>query len=196
MSIYSDPFYDPYYAYNGFGAYAFTPSWVYSYNDFYNPFWGGSQMCVINGPFSSCWNTGFYNPYSWNYYSPTCATIIYNNAYPYYSGYYDYNRRNVVYAPRTSGYGNSYRTGYNNTNNSNRGSGYQNNTNIQAPAKRYQNTNQNTPRQNNNVYRYNQPANNNGNNTQREAPVPNNNNIGNQNNNSDNGGIRIGTRPK
>ena len=114
----NNTWYDPWNSYNSFGTYNFTPSWVYSYNDYFNPFCGGTQIIIINDPWMNSWyNTGYYNPYN-NWYSPSCASIIYNNGYPYNGGYYhDGGRKNVVNTPRTGGYNN-------NTNNGTSGNNY------------------------------------------------------------------------
>ena len=157
---------------------------------------------MINDPWMSMgsyYNPGFYNPYSsWNYYSPSCASIIYNNAYPYYNGYYDAGRKNVVYAPRTGGYNNSNHSGYGNSNYNSTNPSNTTNTgvrnNTQYPSGRQPNTNTNsTPP---NTYRYNKsapasnPSNWNSHNGNGQNSTPSNNG------NSNEGGIRIGTRHK
>lgn len=216
-------YYDPWnsysntYGWNNWNSYSFTPSWTYGYNNFYNPFWSGSQIIIFQPGFgySSWYNTGFYNPYnSWNNYygfSPYCASTIYNYGYPNYEGYYDNHRKNVVYTPRTGGYNNTnhFSNGSNNYNsNSNTNySGYSNGSNntqqVTTPKKWNTNYNYNNSNSDNsnNVYKYNnnKPANNNWNNN--SSPEPSNNSgWGNNSNhnsgNNSNSGVKIGSRPK
>ncbi len=223
-------FYDPYNSYNNnwntWDNYSFTPSWTYGYNNFYNPFCSNNQIIIIQPGFSSWYNTGFYNPYSfnsWNNYSygfsPYCSNAIYNYGYSNYEGYYDNNRKNVVYTPRTGGYnntnhitkGNVSNYNYNSPSNNNNGGGFTtgNNTQQNVSSKKWNNGNSNNSNtENNNVYKYNnnnRPTNtyNNQNiapNNQNTAPANNNNSWGNSNNNnnsnSGNSGIKIGTKPK
>jgi hypothetical protein len=215
---------DPWYNSFDNGWYnSFTPSWMSSYNNFYNPFWGGNQIIIINQPWISSWyNAGFYNPWNswgstgwnswnnwgWNSFSPWCSNVIYNNTFNNYGGYYDYNRKNVVYTRRrTGGFSTNTNTiiktnpNFNPNNASNT-----NNPNIinNSPSSTGKSKWNKTPAQNNSnsaypdVYR---PHNSN-NTYDRSNTVPpthNNNNGWNKNTPSspDNtGGIRIGTKPK
>lgn len=219
-------YYDPWnsfnntYGWNNWNSYAFTPSWTFGYNNFYNPFCGNNQIIFVQPGFYNSWyNTGFCNPFSsWNNYglygfSPYCSNTIYNYGYSNYEGYYDQHRKNVVYTPRTGGYnntnnitkGNNSNYNYNYPSNTNNTGGFtKGNTNQQqvAPAtpttkkwnnSTYNNSGNNSNNDNNDVYKYNnnRPANNNWNNNSTPAPSNNNNS-----NNSGNSGIKIGTRPK
>lgn len=223
-------FYDPWnsynnnYGWNNWNSYAFTPSWTYGYNNFYNPFSGPTQIIIIQPGYSSWYNTGFCNPYnSWNGFgsygfSPYCSNAIYNYGYSNYSGYYDYNRKNVVYTPRTGSYGNTNNstgnsnynysknypsntnsgswnaTGTNNTNSSN------NINNNSTPVKTNKWSNNNSTNPNSNSGSWSNPYKNNNNNTTPSNNNSHNNNSGWQNNNSNpdnnNSGIKIGSRPK
>ncbi len=187
-----DPFYNSYDPYTTIGAYSFTPSWVYGYNNFYNPFWGSCQMIIVNDPWMNCWNYGYYNPYSWNYFSPYSNMLYYNNSYPYYHGHYDAGRRNVVYGPRRSNYSNTnpYRG-----NNSNSNTPIRQNTspdiikNNQAP-KKWDKVDQ--PKRNQNTYQYNNPGN-----TPRPTSPPSNNwDKEKPASPANDGGIKIGKKPK
>ena len=217
-------FYDPYNSYsynnnnwNSWDNYAFTPSWTYGYNNFYNPFCGNTQIIIIQPGFSSWYNTGFYNPYnSWNNYynsygfSPYCSNTIYNYGYSNYEGYYDNHRKNVVYTPRTGGYsntnnftkGNNTNYNYNQSTNTNNTGGFTNgnNTPQNYNTKKWGNENNNSNPENNNVYKYNNKPENNWNNNSTPAPSNNNNNNGwgknDNNSNTGNSGIKIGSRPK
>lgn len=218
-------FYDPWnsfnnnYGWNNWNSYAFTPSWTYGYNNFYNPFCNNTQFIIVQPGFNSWYNTGFNSPInnwnnvgwnSWNNFgfSPFCANTIYNNGFSNYEGFYDQQRKNVIYTPRTGGYNNTNNTtksnntnyNYNYPSNTNNGGFTKGTTNQQqvAPSKKWNNnttnkTNTNSTPENNDVYRYNnQPANNNWNNSTAPSPSYNNNN----NSGNGNSGIKIGTRPK
>ena len=223
-------FYDPWNTYNNnFGwnnwnSYAFTPSWTYGYNNFYNPFCNNAQIIIIQPGFSSWYNNGFYNPwsswnnYSWNSwnnygFSPYCSNAIYNYGYSNYSGYYDNNRKNVIYTPRTGTYGNSNTSNgnrnYNSTKNypSNTNSGSWNatgngNTNSSNNVTNGNSTPPKTNKWNNNNSNSNSgswsnPYKNNNNTNTTPSNNSNNNNWQNNNSNSDNNsGIKIGSRPK
>ena len=210
-------YYDPWssynnnYGWNNWNSYSFTPSWTYGYNNFYNPFGGNTQIIIIQPGYgyNSWYNTGFYNPYnSWNNYgfSPYCSNAIYNNGYSNYSGYYDNNRKNVVYTPRTGTYGNSNNSygnrNYNNTknypsntntnsgswnatNNTNSSNNVSNNNNVNnntAPAKTNKWSNNNNTNTNSNSGSWSNPYKNN--NNTNTTPPSNNNNSNNNNNNS------------
>lgn len=209
-------------SWNNWDNYAFTPSWTYGYSNFCNPFYGNYYNMMpgfgigyspnIYSPFN---NWGYYN--NWYGFSPYSAGTIYNYGYNNYGGYYDYNKKNVVYAPRTGGYTNTTNAGknyYNNNypsgNNTNNTNGYNKNNNSTPQQQVAPKTNKWENRINNNnysnpnpenTYRYNnqQPSYNNNNsnfnnggggwnNSQRTEP-----NINSGNGNS---GIRIGTRAK
>ena len=200
-SVCNNSFYDPWNAY-GYQPSYITPSWAYTYNDFYNPFW--SSSVVVYDPWG--YPSPYYSPYN-SWYSPTCSAIIYGNGYNsypyygnggyggYYGGGYEVSPRNTYNGPRTGGYSNtnshprgSNYTGSSNTNNS----GIQNNNPQSAPAKRWNNAGNNS-----NTYKYSNP------NINRESPAPqqrtepsNNGWNNNNSNNNGSGGIRIGTRPK
>ncbi len=215
-------FYSPWNSFNSWNSwdnYAFTPSWMYSYNNFYNPFWSGMYPS-----YGSWFNIGMYNPFSnwgfnngWYGFSPYCYNTIYNYGYNnYYGGYYDYNKRNVVYTPRIGGYSNStnagisgYNSGNSGTNTNNTGGFTKGNTNQPqqqvAPTSKWNNRTINNNYSNpnpENVYRYNN-----------SSPSYNNNSYNNRNNGGggwDNsfksepninigtggGGVKIGSRPK
>ncbi|MCB0507347.1 MAG: hypothetical protein KDD21_03500 [Bacteroidetes bacterium] len=211
-----DNFYQPWSSYNnyyGWNNYAYTPSWMYDYSNFYNPFWNSSPYTSFYPGYSSWYNMSYYSPsYSWGYspygygygWSPYCAnTIINNNYYGNYGHQYDYPQKNVIYTPRTGTYSNSTittgtrgkdypsNTNSNNWNvqgNSNNNSSYikQNNT-----PKKWTNENSN----------YNKGSENNGwsnpfkNDNNNDKPS-NNNQWNNSNSNNSNSGIKIGSRPK
>lgn len=193
---YNNTWYDPWNPYSTFGTYSFTPTWLYSYNDYNNPFWGASPYGSFYDPMMSWYNPGFYNPaYYWNWYSPACAAILYNNAYPYYgySTYYDSNRKTVVTGPRTGTYHSNTNHGFNsNTNNPNL---TQPGNNSSTPAnKRWSNPGNNT-QPGRDVYRYSRPEpNTNPGNWNRENANPSNNGDWGKSNNS--GGVKLGTKPK
>ena len=220
-------FYDPWnsfnnnFGWNNWNSYAFTPSWTFGYNNFYNPFCNNSQFIIVQPGFNSWYNTGFNSPFnswnnfgwnSWNNFgfSPYCANTIFNNGFSNYEGFYDQQRKNVIYTPRTGGYNNTNNItksnnnnyNYNYPSNTNNGGFTKGSTNTNqqqvTPTKKWNNntTNKTSPNSNstpanNDVYRYNnKPANNNWNNSSSPAPSYNNNS------GSGNSGIKIGTRPK
>jgi hypothetical protein len=227
-------FYDPWNSFNNnngwnnWSNYAFTPSWTFGYNNFYNPFCNNTQIIILQPGFNSWYNTGFCSPFnswnnfgwnSWNNFgfSPYCANTIYNYGYPNYGGYYDSNRKNVVYAPRTYGYGNTNRNGTSNSN-SNNTSGWNVNNNNNTNSIN-NNTNNNTQgskttkwsnsNNNNNSQQkpgsWSNPYKNNTTPVNTTTPSNNNNGWNNSNNNSNtttprpgdgSGGIKIGTKPK
>lgn len=220
---YYNSFYSSWYNNFDYGWYNnyFTPSWVYNYSNFYNPFWNNSTIVVIQQPWYNSWySAGFNNPWwgwnrwdnwGYNWFSPHCSNIIYNNNYPYYNNYYDYNRKNVVSAPRVGYHTNTpYVPVKSNNNNGNNNNGYNNNgynNNTNQPNKTYNNkqwNNNNQPRTNpNDVYKYNnQPKNNNTTpnyqkNNNNNAPANNGGwNKGNSAPSNNNSGIKIGTKPK
>lgn len=207
---------------------SFTPSWMYNYNNFYNPFWGGNQIIIINQPWMSSWyNAGFYNPWyswntpgwnswnnwgwnswnnwGWNGFSPWCSNVIYNNTFNNFGGYYDYNRKNVVYTPRTGGYSS-------NTNNiikSNPNFNPNNSSNTNSPNiinnsgapnnKKWNKTpvNDNSGGNYPDVYRYNRNSNNSGFPSDNRNTSPSNNwNKSTPSTSPNNSGIKIGTKPK
>lgn len=215
------------YGWNNWNSFSFTPSWMYTYSDFYNPFWPNTQIIIIQQPWINSWyNTGFYNPWNswnnwswnsfnnwgWSGFSPWCSGVIYNNAYPNYGGYYDYNRKNVIYTPRTGGFYNNTNKAVNNNYNNYNSPNYNNNApgvikntpsnpvNKWSPPKQQQPNNPNSTYPD--VYKYNRTnPDNRGNDYDRgNTPPPSNNNGwnkgNNSNNNDNNGGIKIGTRPK
>lgn len=206
-----------YNSWNSWDNFSFTPSWLYSYNNFYNPFYGSSMLFYQPG-FSSWYNTGFYSPFSnWGFYdswygfSPYSYNLIYNYGYSNYEGYYDTQKKNVIYAPRTSGYSNSnyIRSGNTNTNNApaNSNTNFNNSDNNQSlqkqtsPAIKWNSRSSNTDYNSkpDNTYRYQQqPTYNNrsseDNYRNNSAPAEPNFNINTSPNN--NSGIKIGTRPK
>lgn len=146
MNGYYDPWNSNMYWNN---SYIFTPSWTYGYSNFYNPFWG-NQIIIINQPWMSSWYSGgYYSPYNnwnswnnigWNGFSPYCSNAIFNNGFNNYGGYYDYNKKNVVYTPRTGGYSNTN----NYTGNNNYTKNYPTNTNTNSGWNVNGNTNTNS----------------------------------------------------
>lgn len=230
---YYDPWntYNNQFGWNNWNNYSFTPSWTYGYNNFYNPFWNTSAIVIIQPGFNSWYNTGFNNPWnnwgwsSWNNYnygygfSPYCSNAIFNNGFSNYGGYYDYNRKNVVYTPRTGTYGNSSvstgtrnynSSGSSNTNsggwnvknntNSNTGSNATNNNSGNTKNNKWSNSNSNTNSTNNSGWSnpYKNSNNNNNNSNYNTQPSNNNSNWNNSNSNSNSNssGIKIGSRPK
>lgn len=214
------------YGWNNWNNFSFTPSWMYTYSDFYNPFWPNTQIIIIQQPWINSWyNTGFYNPWSswnnwswngynnwgWSGFSPWCSGVIYNNAFPNYGGYYDNNKKNVIYTPRTGGFYNNTNkatngnyNNYNSPSNNNNAPGVIKNT-PSSPVNKWSQPKQQPANPNStypDVYKYNRTnPDNRGNDYDRgnTQPPSNNNgwNKGNNNPNNDNsGGIKIGTKPK
>ncbi len=226
-------FYDPWNnnGWNNWNNFSFTPSWTYGYNNFYNPFWGNTQVIIVQPGFNSWYNNGFYNPYNsfygnsfgwnnfgwnnfgWNGFSPYCSNVIYNNGFSNFGSYYDGNRKNIVYGPRTNSYGNSNRNGNTNSNttknyynngstNTNSGNWNVNNNNTQQnTTTKSTNTNNNNPQKNtgswSNPYKNNNaPTNNNNNNNGWKSNNNNNYSSPAPSPGSGTGGVKIGTRPK
>ncbi len=212
---YSSP-YDNLFGWNNWNNYSFTPSWMYSYNSFYNPFWNTTTYIIFQPGISSWYNTGYYSPWnSWNSYypnygfSPYCNNLIFNNNYNHhnhYNGNYETNNKNIIYTPRTGTYNNTYNPNSGNSNNTpsnpnNNNGGWNINNNSNSS------NNYSTPKQNKWTDRsdntnstpkgsWSNPYKNNDNDNY-SKPSNNNNNWNNSNSNSNNNsGIKIGSRPK